>query len=46
MLAAMPGDADEGRKHQHSHTRRGRVYGKEERPVDDARSALNAAITQ
>jgi hypothetical protein len=35
MLAAMPGDADEGRKHQHSHTRRGRVYGKEQKPIDD-----------
>jgi hypothetical protein len=25
LLAAMPGDADEGRKQQHRHTRRGRV---------------------
>jgi hypothetical protein len=35
-----------GKKYQHSHTRRGRVYGKEEKPMDDARCALNAAITR
>jgi hypothetical protein len=46
MLSVMTGDADDGRKHQHSHTRKGRVYGKEEKPTDDARCALNAAITQ
>jgi hypothetical protein len=44
-LAAIPGAADEGSKDQHSHSPRGRVYDKEERPIDDARCALNAAIT-
>jgi hypothetical protein len=35
-----------GRKYQHSHTQGGRVYGKEEKPIDDARCAINAAITR
>jgi hypothetical protein len=43
---AMPGDADEGRKHQHSHTGGGEYTEKEEKPIDNARCELNAAITR